>query len=105
MDAIRAEIARKRKQLLESNIIVSWIKIHNLFIFGTIAVYLSWICQLFFQQPSEKYFRRGDLLKKEEEDYQKKYGSSGVSEQSEAKAHGGSVCDGMYISLLNTCYF
>ncbi|KAE8749723.1 hypothetical protein FOCC_FOCC003463 [Frankliniella occidentalis] len=60
MEAIKAEIARKRKQLLESNVI----------------------------QPSEKYFRRGDLLKKEEEDYQKKYGCSSVSELSESKASG-----------------
>lgn len=66
MEAIKAEIARKRKELLESSIV----------------------------QPSEKYFRRGDLLKKEEEEYQKKYGCSGVSEQSESKTAGEGSSDG-----------
>lgn len=66
MEAIKAEIARKRKQLLESNIV----------------------------QPSEKYFRRGDLLKKEEEEYLKKYGSVGISEQSESKSTGEGSSDG-----------
>ena len=66
MEALKAEMERKRKQLLDSNII----------------------------QPSAKYFRRGDLMKKEEEEYLKKYGTIGESEQSESKKPGEGSSDG-----------
>ncbi|KAJ3667123.1 hypothetical protein Zmor_002529 [Zophobas morio] len=52
MDILKAEIARKRKLLEEKNVIA----------------------------PNKKYFRRGDLLAKEQEEYRQKYGASNLED-------------------------
>ncbi|XP_045535483.1 pre-mRNA-splicing factor 18 [Papilio machaon] len=57
MDILKAEIAKKRKLLEEKNIL----------------------------NPTKKYFKRGELLAKEQEEYFKKYGLKPEEPQSESK--------------------
>ncbi|RZC39937.1 pre-mRNA-splicing factor 18 [Asbolus verrucosus] len=66
MDILKAEIARKRKLLEEKNLLVCKYE-PNL---KTYYYYSR------FQCPDKKYFKRGDLLAKEQEEYCQKYGTN-----------------------------
>ncbi|XP_046671778.1 pre-mRNA-splicing factor 18 [Homalodisca vitripennis] len=59
MDILKAELEKKKRKLLESNLI----------------------------QPNKKYFRNSELKAKEEEEYQKKYGSEKAEKKSEEHLH------------------
>lgn len=82
MDILKAEIARKRKLLEEKNILV----IHFILsLCDSIQYYIklpSFLLIHMFQNPTKKYFKRGELLAKEEEEYLKKYGPQKDNESS-----------------------
>lgn len=82
MDALKAEIAKKRKVIEDKKLLVRYNKL---------------LLQAFFYDPNKtfpqtdgkKYFKRGDLLAREEEDYLKKYGHKTEESASPLKINSG----------------
>lgn len=85
MDILKAEIAKKRKLLEEKNIIVSmlFIKPVSKEWYFDILINSMFICRLQDPNKPRKYFKRGELLAKEQEEYFKKYGLHNNQDEAE----------------------
>lgn len=87
MDILKAEIARKRKLLEEKKVLVSKIYLCILVPVKVLIRSSYWNLlkrqHYILQDPTnnKKYFKRGELLAKEQEEYLKKYGPQKVEEK------------------------